>query len=162
MSNSGEFTFLQELLKRKIFKILLKKTLKDEFGVWLHWSCKTRPSFLNGFGITWYIYWIFSSEWFWIPFAIFMGYKFTWLYLLLILVSPLITRLLRPVGHGFLIYDAQVNEELFDDLWNNNLVGIASTEMYTSPGSGKATPKIIIMPPQAWKDEMHVLGRKHE
>ena len=68
----------------------------------------------------------------------------------------LITRLFKPIGQGFLIYDAQNNENLFDDLWTNQAIGIMSTAKHESMIRDNNIPDIIIDPyNQDWKEEIN-------
>lgn len=67
----------------------------------------------------------------------------------------LITRLLKPFGYGFLIYDAKNDEGLFDDLWANKFIGITSTAKYESMVHKNGTPDIIIGPyNQDWREQI--------
>jgi len=97
----------------------------------------------------------FSSEWFWIPFSIILAIKINSFYLLGILMPFLITRLLEPIGQGFIIYDAQNDEVLFDDLWANKAVGIMSVAKHESVIHKNGVPDIIIDPyNQDWREQI--------
>lgn len=76
---SGEFKLLKELVKEKKIQFRFKNS-SDPFGIWLYWICKMKPSALNLFGNIYYIYFVLTMDWLWIPLAIFIGFKFSWLY----------------------------------------------------------------------------------
>ncbi len=151
---SDEFKKLQKLIKNKQVELRLKKTLKDTFGVWIYWISETKkPKFV--WKIFFIIYWLFSSEWFWVPFSIVLAIKINWLYLFGILMPFLIKKLFKPVGQGFIIFDAQNDEVLFDDLWVNRQIGIMSTKTRESAIHKDGVPEIIIDPyNQNWRDEI--------
>lgn len=140
---SNEFLQLQNLIKNGKIELKLKKSLKDTFGIWIYWISETKkPKVL--WKTFFVLYWLFSSEWFWLPFSIFLAIKINWLYLLCILIPFLITKLLRPIGQGFIICDAQNDENLFDDLWANQLIGIMSTAKHESVVHRNGIPDTII------------------
>jgi hypothetical protein len=165
---SPAYNYLQELAHKNIIEIRTKKNFTSEFGTWLYWVCKTKPSIWNLFGFLFYPYLIFyyslSFAFIWLP-LLFIIMKFSWWYWLLsfligITVVPLfIKRVIDAVGQGFIIFDALQNEELFDDLWQNNFIGILGKETYISPGTGIATPKIIINSPHDWREEIFELEK---
>jgi hypothetical protein len=70
--------------------------------------------------------------------------KINWLFLLCILVPFIITHLLGLVGQGFIIYDTQNNEDLFEDLWRNQAIGIASVKKRESMIHKDGVPEILI------------------
>lgn len=146
---SEEFTKLQHLIKDNKAELRLKKSWsrKDIFGIWLYWYCKTKPSVLNLFGKSFILYWLFSSEWLWIPLSIILSIIISnWFFLLCILIPFLITRLLAPIGQRFIFHDAQNNEDLFDDLWQNQAIGIMSVRKHESLIHKDSVPDIIIDP----------------
>lgn len=152
---SKEFLRLQNLIKEKKVEIRLKKSVKDPFGIWIYWFSETKkPKF---FWKTIFIfYWLFSSEWFWIPFSIILTIKINLFYLLGILMPFLITRLLKPIGQGFIIYDAQNDEVLFDDLWTNKAIGIMSIAKHESVVHKNGVPDIIIdSHNQDWREQIN-------
>jgi hypothetical protein len=152
---SKEFLKLQNLVKERKIELRLKKSMKDIFGIWIYWFSETKkPKF---FWKTIFIfYWLFSSEWFWIPFSIILAIKVNLLYLLGILMPFLITRLLKPIGQGFMIHDAKNDEVLFDDLWANKTIGIMSTAKHESMIHKNGTPDIIIDPyNQDWREQIN-------
>jgi hypothetical protein len=151
---SDEFKRLQRLINSKQVELKLKKSLNDTFGIWLYWISETKkPKFI--WKIFFRMYWLFSSEWFWIPLSIFLAIKMNLFYLFGFLVPFLVTKIFKPIGQGFIIYDAQKNEELFDDLWDNQQIGIMSTKMSGSVLDQKEFPEIIIDSfNQNWREEI--------
>ncbi len=155
---SEEFTRLQHLIKDNKAELRLKKSWlrKDVFGVWLYWYCKTKPSVLCLFGKSFILYWIFSSEWLWIPLSIVLSIiRNNWFFLLCILIPFIVERVLAPVGQSFTISNAQSNEDYLDDLWQNQAIGIVSVKKHASPIHQNGTPDIIIDSyGQDWKKEI--------
>lgn len=152
---SKEFSQLQNLIKERKVEIRLKKSVKDTFGIWIYWFSETKkPKF---FWKTIFIsYWLFSSEWFWIPISIILAIKVNKLYLLGFLMPLLITRLLKPIGQGFIIYDAQNDEVLLDDLWANKAIGIMSITKHESVIHKSRVPDIVIDPyNQDWREQIN-------
>lgn len=150
-NNSNEFVLLQKLIKENKVELRLKKILKDSFGVWLYWYSETK---LKSKGLV-YFYWFISSEWLWIPLAIIISIKTNYFYLLLIIVPFIITKIFKPIGEGFMIYDAKNNEALFQELWDNKFIGIFSMEKGESLIFKDGGPKFIIDSYRDnWRDEI--------
>jgi|GEM_PF-3164325 len=140
-----EYKKLQKLIKENIVEISLKKSIKDIFGIWLYWYGKENPNLLNLWGKLFYLYWIISSEWLWIPLSIVLSIRYeSILSLFLILIPLILTRILKPIGQDFMICDAKNNEKLFEELWENRLIGILSIEKKSSLVHKKGTPTFII------------------
>lgn len=152
---SQEFSKLQNLIKENKAELRLKKSVKDTFGIWIYWFSETKkPKVIwkTVFGF----YWLFSSEWFWLPFSVVLAIKINKLYLLGLLAPFLVTRLLKPIGQGFLIYDAQNNEVLFDDLWTNKIIGITSMKKHKSMIHKNGVPDITIDSyNQDWREQIN-------
>jgi hypothetical protein len=156
---SDEFIKLDDLINKGKLELRIKKSLnkKDVFGIWFFWYCKTKPSVLNLFGNAFYVYFILTTDWFWLPLAVFIGFKFGWIYgLLTWVVHYIIQRIVfSGIGQGFMLYDAQHNENLFDDLWQNQSIGILSVKKRDSVMHEDGVPVIIIDPHnQDWRKEI--------
>ena len=157
MNMSEEFIKLQGLIHKEKLELRTKKSLykNDIFGVWLYWYCKTKPSALNLCGNAYYIYFILTTDWLWLPLAIFIGFKFSWLYGLLIWLIHYIVqkKILSEIGQNLMIKDALINEVLFDDLWNNQAIGIMSVKKHESAIHKDGVPDLIIDPSnQNWRE----------
>jgi len=149
-----EFKKLQYLIKKGVVKLRLKKHLKDPFHIWIYWFSETKkPKFFWKTIFVFYL--LFSSEWFWIPFSITLTIKINKLYLLGLLMPFLITRLLKPVGKGFIIHDAQNDEALFNDLWANKLIGILSKKHKNNTHKNKVLDIVIDSFNQDWKEQIN-------
>ena len=148
---SEEFIKLQNLIKENKAALRTKKVKNagHYFFLWIYWDCTTRPSILNLFGKSYLLIWyVLLNDVVWIAVSIILAIVMNnWFFLLLIAV-PMILKIfiLNPIGQGFIIYDAQHNEELFDDLWQNQLIGIFSVKKHESPIHKEGTPDIIIDP----------------
>jgi hypothetical protein len=155
---SEEFIKLQQLIKENKAELRLKKpkTPCQHFFLWLYWDCETRPSILNLYGKSFtLVYWVLLNELVWIVLSIVLAIIVNWFFLLCILVPVIIKPLLNPIGQGFMIYDAQHNEDLFDDLWQNQAIGIFSSKKHESLVHKDGVPDIIIDPySQDWRDEI--------
>jgi len=151
---SKEFLQLQNLIKEGKVELKLKKSVKDTFGIWIYWFSRTgRYKFF--WKTIFILYWLLSSEWFWIPLSIILAIKVNKLYLLGFLIPFLITKLLKSIGQGFMIYDAQNDEVLFDDLWANKSIGIMSTTKHESVIHKSGVPDIIIDSyNQDWREQI--------
>lgn len=151
---SDDFKKLQELINQRQFELGLKKSLKDPFGVWLYWMSETnKPKFMWKIFVS--AYWLFSSEWFWIPISIVLAFKVSFFYLLGIFMSFLLTKIFAPIGRDLILSEAKNNEHLFDDLWHNDQIGIMSKRKRESAVHIKGTPEIIIDPyNQDWRVEV--------
>ena len=151
---SREFSLLQILIKDRKVELRLKKSLKDPFAIWAYWAGETRKPKLF-WKILFASYWLFSSEWLWIPLSIFFAVKFGWFYLLCLLTPFFITQLSKPIGQVFLVSEARKNESLLDDLWQNQMIGILSIAKHESPIHKNGTPDIIIDPStHDWKKQI--------
>lgn len=96
-------------------------------------------------------------DWLWLPLAIFIGFRFGWPFGLLAWVAHYIMQknILSRIGQGFMIYDAQNNEDLFDDLWQNQFIGIVSAKKHESLIHKDGVPDIIIDPSNDdWREEI--------
>ncbi|MDP1760184.1 MAG: hypothetical protein Q8L01_01880 [Candidatus Woesebacteria bacterium] len=152
-----EFLKLQNSIKENKIELKLKKSIKDNFGVWIYWFSETKKPKIF-WKIIFVFYWLFSGDWFWIPLSIILAIKINLFYLLGILMPFLITRLLKPVGQGFIIYDAQNDEVLFDDLWANKAIGIMSVAKHDSVIHKDGVPDMIIDPyNRDWRKEINKL-----
>lgn len=154
---SEEFTKLQNLIKEGKVELLLKKSWRKNniFGLWLCWYCKEKPSILNLYGRSFVLYRLLIWDWLWIPLSIILAVKFSWLFLLCLLAPFTIVSLLGPIGHGFVIYDAQNNEDFFDDLWQNQAISIASVKKHESMIHKDGVPEIMIVPyNQDWREKI--------
>lgn len=156
-SMSEEFTKLQNLIKEGKAELLLKKSWRrnDIFGLWLHWHCKEKPSLINFYGKSFILYRLLIWDWLWIPLSIILAVKISWLFLLCLLTPFTIVSLVGPIGHGFIIYDAQNDEDLFDDLWQNQAISIASVKKHESMVHKNGVPDIMIVPHKHnWREEI--------
>jgi hypothetical protein len=159
---SNEFKILYKLMNEKKVQFKLKKSIKDNFIMFLLISKETKSSKFP-YKIILNLYLILLNDWIWIIFSIILAIKIDPFYLLMILIPILIKRFLNSVGQGFIIYDAQNNEKVFDILWKNQVIGIFSTEtkedlvineVNLSKGR-KPIPKIIIDSyGQDWREEL--------
>ena len=155
---SEEFVKLQKLVQEEKLELRLKKFLKDCFGIYLYWVCNTKPAASNLFGKAFILYWVITSDWFWIILAVIFAIKFTPWFLILILVPFILTKLLEPVGLKMVITAVLENENLFEDLWKNQMIGIMSTKMRESVLHSGGVPEIIIDPiNKNWKIEINKL-----
>jgi len=151
MKNSNEFILLQNLIKENKIEIRFKKILKDTFGVWLYWYSEKKLKSK----IFWWLYWLISSEWLWTPLSIFISIKINYFYLLLILTPFVITKIFKPIGEGFLSYDARKDEVLFQELWDNKFIGLFSKERKESIIPQEELPVFIIDSfNQDWKSKI--------
>lgn len=151
MKNSNEFILLQNLIKENKIEIIFKKTLKDTFGVWLYWYSEKKLKFK----VLFYLYWLISSEWLWIPLSIFISIKINYFYLLLTLIPFIITKIFKSIGEGFLSYEAKRDEVLFQELWDNKFVGIFSKSKIESLIHKEGVPNFVIDSlNQDWKVEI--------
>lgn len=159
---SDEFKTLQYLIKKGEFDLILKRSItrNNIFGVWLYWYCKTKPSVINIFGTSFYIYYIFSNDWLWLALSVIIGYKFGWMLgLLTWAIHYFIQKhVFDGIGQGFMLYDAQTNEELFDELWQNQSIGIVSVRKHKSPIHREGVPDMFIdSRSHDWKKELNKL-----
>ena len=138
---SKEFSLLKALIQEGKIELRLKKSLKDPFGVWLYKNNKTKE---NKF--IWKVlvasYWLFTSEWFWLPFSIVLAIKASWIFLFCLLVPLLMAAYFGSIGKELMISEAQNDESVLDALWENQFIGILSKEKY----EGRQTPIFIIDP----------------
>lgn len=156
---SDEFKKLQDLINKGKLELKIKKSLsrQDIFGIWFYWQCKKKPAVINLFGTAYYIYFVLTMDWLWLPLAIFIGFKFGWIYgLLTWLVHYIVQKkILSRIGQDFMIYDAQRNENLFDELWQNQSIGILSTRKKGSLVQKDGVPEVIIDPHRHdWRKEI--------
>lgn len=159
---SKEFIKLQDQINKGDLELMIKKSLyrQDIFGVWLYWHCKTKPSALNLFGKAYYLYFVFTMDWLWLPLVIFVGVRFGWLFGVILWIAHYFMqkKVFAGIGQGFTIYDAQNNEDLFDDLWQNQFIGIVSTKKRESNIHKDGVPEIIIDPSgDDWREKIATL-----
>lgn len=84
-----------------------------------------------------------------------MAVTISWFFLLCLLGPFVIGSFLGAIGHGFIIYDAENDEELFDDLWQNQAVCIASVKKRESVTHKGGVPEIMVTPyNQDWREEI--------
>ncbi|MBF0595212.1 MAG: hypothetical protein HQL22_09615 [Candidatus Omnitrophica bacterium] len=152
-----EYKRLQELLKSNILRLELKNSLKDLFGLWVYWQCKTKPSVINLFGKAFLLYWIISCDWVWVPLAIVLAIKISWWFLLIILTPYVITQILGFWGRGFILFDVANDENFFDDLYRNSFIGIFSAANRDSMLHKEGVPEKIILYPKDWRREIESL-----
>lgn len=150
-----EFKLLKELVKENKLTLRFKNS-SDPFGIWLHWICKLKPSALNLYGYLFHVYFVLTMDWLWLPLAIFVGFKFGWLYGVLAWVIHYIIQkhILSGIGQGFMAYDALKDEDLLDALWENHLISLASDSKKKSHETGAGLPELFIYPPQNWRSEL--------
>ncbi len=145
---------LQNLIKEGKIELRLRKSLRDTFGFWIYWVSEIKKPKMF-WKICFAFYWLFSSALFWIPCSIVLAIKINKLYLLFLLIPFLIKRLSGPIGQGFIIYDAQNDEVLFDDLWANKAIGIMSIAKHESVVHKNGVPDIMIDPHKHdWREEI--------
>jgi hypothetical protein len=128
---SKEFQKLKELHKKNKIFISYKRSM-DPFQVWLLWFSGWLSELKKGkliWKFFYILYWVTTSFWIWIIFALSMTFVYNKLYLLCVLIPFIITHLFRLVGHVFLTYDILQDEQMLDTLWVTGLVaGILSTK----------------------------------
>jgi len=138
-----DFVRLQKLIEGKVVELRLKKKIKDNFYLWLYWySKRKKPRFI--WVPLYFTYWLFSSEWFWLPFSAVLALEINKWFLLGLVFPFTIRKILSPIGQGFLLYDAQNDEALFDGLWENKVIGIVSVMRRERLTYNDGVPDIII------------------
>ncbi|MCX6756074.1 MAG: hypothetical protein NTX85_01925 [Candidatus Nomurabacteria bacterium] len=153
-SNSEEFIKLKELISAKKVELRLKRFIKDPFGIWIYYICKTKLSSLYLF----YIYWPLLNVWVWFSLSIFLAFKLNWVYILLFLVPILLKRLLKPIGQGLILADVEINEEMLNGLWQSKAIVICSTNKIDSVIHKGGVPSFIINShDQNWRYEISQL-----
>lgn len=81
--------------------------------------------------------------------------KINYFYLILVLIPFVITKIFKPIGEGFLSYEAKKDEVLFQELWNNKLIGLFSNTINEGPINKEGTHIVIIDSlNRDWKSEI--------
>lgn len=156
---SQEFVALQDCIKSNKCELKLKRSLGgDEFVLWLQLKGDISPSVWNLFGYAGSIYLILTMELIWIIVALFIAYKFGWLLFFLIFIPFFLIKLLmKEVGKGFLLADAQDEERLFNFLWDKEKIGIFSIRKRESLVNKDGIPEVMIFFPDRWQEKLHYI-----
>lgn len=153
---SEEFKLLNKLYKDKKLSLRFKNS-SDPFGVWLYWVCKLNPSALNLYGYAFYIYFLLTMDWLWLPLSIFVGFKYGWYFGLgLWIIHHILQKsFFSRIGQGLITRDALKTEDTFDAFWENNSFLIASISKKKSHEISAGLPEVIIYPPNDWRFELN-------
>jgi len=150
---SIEFVYLKNLIKTGKARVSISQFfVRKSFSLWLIYKNNQPLLWLYSF------FWFFTSEWFCIPFSIFLAWRLHtwWIIIIGISFSWIIDEIIKFITYYFLPESLLRNENLFNYFWELNLghptISIQSTKeaQYDYYPKGKM-PVIMIIPPKPWQ-----------
>ncbi len=147
---SKEFIYLANLIS--IGKVRLNLSnffVRRSLSLWLIYKDNQTMLWIYSF------FWFFTSEWFWVPFSIFLAWKFNtwWLIIVGIAFSWIVDEIMKFITYYFLPDSILRDESLLNYFWEQRPphISILSTKEKWDDSLKRKRPIIIIIPPRSWQ-----------
>ncbi len=148
---SEEFKYLKDSVETRKARIVINRFfMRKALSLWFIY--KNNQKLLWLYSLLWFL----TSEWFCVPFSIFLAWKFKawWLVIIGIAFSWVADEVIKFITYYFLPESLIKDENLFDYFWKQNspYISIQSIKEEWDGDLKKKMPVIMVIPPASWRE----------
>jgi hypothetical protein len=159
---SIEFAYLKNLIKNGKARISISQFfVQKSLSLWVIYKDNQTLLLIYTF------FWFVTSEWFWIPFSIFLAWIFHtwWIIIIGIAFCWIIDFIIKILIYYFLPDSIMRDENLLNYFWEQKLghptISIQSTKQSRYSLPSYRVPAIMIIPPHPWQEVVNEFEKEY-